>query len=125
MSLDQTEISHRNPCQWYAYRKKDQNRLFQVELQRTRADIFIIFYRGHLDVHRSSVEDPRASIKEKQHKHAKNVAGALKKRRTGKGNVKKLVNFPGKHFRSSIFLHLNGILMHLQLHLQCTTEIIF
>ena len=85
----------------------------------------IIFYRGHLDVHRSSVEDPRASIKEKQHKHAKNVAGALKKRRTGKGNVKKLVNFPGKHFRSCIFLHLNGILMHLQLHLQCTGEIIF
>ena len=74
-----------------------------MELQRTRADIFIIFYRGHLDVDRSSVEDPRASIKEKQDKHAKNVAGALKKRRTGKGNVKKLVNFPGKHFRSCIF----------------------
>ena len=49
---------------------------------------FSLYYRGHLDVHRSSVEDPRASIKEKQDKHAKNVAGALKKRRTGKGNVK-------------------------------------
>ena len=51
-----------------------------MELQLIRADIFITFYRGHFDVHRSSVEDPRASIKEKQHKHAKNVAGALKKK---------------------------------------------
>ena len=53
-----------------------------------RADIFILFYRGHFDVHRSSVEDPRASIKEKQHKHAKNVAGALKKEEQGRGTLK-------------------------------------
>ena len=96
-----------------------------MELQRTRADIFIIFYRGHLDVHRSSVEDPRASIKEKQDKHAKNVAGALKKRRTGKGNVKNSSTSPENISEVVFFLHLNGILMHLQLHLQCTTEIIF
>ena len=49
----------------------------------------------------------------------------LKKEEQGRGTLKNSSTSPENISEVVFFLHLNGILMHLQLHLQCTTEIIF
>ena len=49
----------------------------------------------------------------------------LKKEEQGRGTLKNSSTSPENISEVVFFLHLNGILMHLQLQLQCTREIIF